>query len=95
MARTSARNVRAGVMSDDPKDKLAAVLNWPCQKGTGEYRRAPMYYDSCRAWFDGLSLDKAELAGTVLTIYNTPRYGGEKVALDYAQDLPPAPRCPL
>jgi hypothetical protein len=24
----------------------------------------------------------------------TPRFG-EAVALDYAQDLPPAPRCPL
>jgi len=28
-------------------------------------------------------------------IYVTPRYGGEKVALDYAQDLPTAPRNPL
>jgi len=95
MARTSARNVRAGVMSDDPKDKLAAVLNWPCQKRSDEYRRAPMYFDACRAWFDGLSLDKAELAATVHEIYVTPRYGGEKVALDYAQDLPTAPRNPL
>jgi len=43
----------------------------------------------------GLSLDHAELAGTVHTIATTPRYGGEKVARDYAQDLPPAPRSPL
>jgi len=27
MARRSARNVRASVMSNDPKDKLAAALN--------------------------------------------------------------------
>ena len=95
MPRSGARNVRASVMSDDPKDKLAAVLNWSCQKGSDEYRRAPMYFDACHAWFDGLSLDAAELVGTVHEIYVTPRYGGEKVALDYAQDLPPAPRCPL
>jgi len=95
MVKRSARNVRAAVMSDDPQDKLAAVLNWSRQKGSDEYRRAPMYYDACRAWFDGLSLDAAELAGTVHEIYVTPRYGDEKVALDYAQDLPPAPRNPL
>jgi len=39
--------------------------------------------------------DAVELAGTVHEIYITPRYGGEKTALDYAQDLPAAPRCPL
>jgi hypothetical protein len=55
-----------------------------------------MYFDACREWYDSLTLDQVDLVDTVCKIYNTPRvYGGEKVALDYAQDLPPAPRCPL
>ena len=94
MARKTARNVNPG-LSSDPRDKLAAALNWSCEKGGGEYGRAAMYFDACRAWYDRLSVDQAELAGTVHEIYVTSRYGGEKVALDYAQDLPPAPRCPL
>ena len=95
MARSSARTVRASVMSDEPKDKLAAVLHLSCGKGKGDYDRAPMYHDAIRQWFAGLSLEHAELVGTVHTIATTPRYGSLKVALDYVQDLPAAPRCPL
>jgi hypothetical protein len=53
-----------------------------------------MSFDAVRDWYRGLSIDKIELAGTVHELYVTPRYG-EKVALDYAQDLPWAPRRPL
>src|SRR5262249_29197887 len=94
MARKDARNVMPS-LSNDPKDKLLAALNCSCVKGSDKYRRAPMYFDACREWYERLSLGAVELAGTVHEIYVTPRYGGEKVALDYAQDLPPAPRCPL
>ena len=96
MARKSARNVNPS-LSDDPRDKMLAALNWPIGMSRREpdFARAPIYYAACKEWFDRLSLDHVELVGTVQTIYNTPRYGGEKSAVDYAQDLPPAPRCPL
>lgn len=81
-------------MSDDPRDKLMASLYWHVQRGSDEYRRTPMYFDALHEWYKGLNIDKVELAGTVHELYVTPRYG-KKVALDYAQDLPPAPRRPL
>jgi hypothetical protein len=96
MARTSARNVRPS-MSDDPRDKLMAALNWACAKGDEAYDHAPMYFDACREWYQNLTLDQIELVSTVITIYtgSPDAYGGEPVALDHAQDLPPAPRYPL
>jgi len=42
-----------------------------------------------------MSLDNEELVGTVLEIYNTPRYGGEKTALQYADGLPAVPPWPF
>ena len=92
--KRDARNVRPS-MSDDPRDKMFAALYWHVQRGSNQYRLAPMYFDALHEWYNGLTLDQAELAGTVHEIYVTPRYGGEKTALDYAQNLPPAPRCPL
>ena len=92
--KRDARNVRPS-MSDNHRDKMLAALYWHVQRGSNQYSRAPMYFDALHEWYNGLTLDQAELAGTVHEIYVTPRYGGEKTALDYAQDLPPAPRCPL
>jgi hypothetical protein len=96
MARSSTRNVKPS-LSDAPRDKLAAALNWACAKGSEGYDRAPMYFDACREWYQGLTLDQVELVSTVVTIYTASphAYGGEPVALDHAQGLPPAPRCPL
>jgi hypothetical protein len=55
-----------------------------------------MYFDACRRWYDGLTFDQIDRVDAICKIYNTPRaYGGEPVALDHAQDLPPAPRWPL
>jgi hypothetical protein len=54
----------------------------------------PCTSDAVREWYKGLNIDGVELPGTAHELYVTPRYG-EKVAFDYAQGLPPAPRCPL
>ena len=95
MARSSARNVRPN-LSDEPRDKMLAALNQACTKGGEGYGRAPMYFDACRQWYKALTPDQVDLVDTVCKTYNTPRaYGGEPVALDHAQDLPPAPRRPL
>src|SRR5262250_279042 len=44
----TARNVRPS-LSNDPRDKLMAALNWYYgkMKRTAEYQRAPMYFDAC------------------------------------------------
>ena len=94
MPRPSSRNVRPS-LSDEPRDKMLAALNWACTKGGEVYDRAPMYFDACRQGYKALTLDQADLVDTVCKIYNMPRAYGEPVALDHAQDLPPAPRCPL
>jgi hypothetical protein len=83
-------------LSGDRMDKFIAAMSWYVgkDKSDREYITSPFYYSAVWEWFGRLSLDKAELAGTVHELYVTPRYG-EKVALDYAQDLPAAPRYPL
>jgi hypothetical protein len=95
MARTSARNVRPS-MSDDPRDKLLAALNWPIGKWKRstdpDYNRAPMYFDACAEWYQRLSADDHE---TVLTIADVMASAHKGAAESIAAHLPPAPRCPL
>jgi hypothetical protein len=68
MARASARNVKPS-LSEDPRDKLLAALNWPIGKWKRrtdpDYNRAPMYFDACWEWYQRLSDDDHE---TVLTL---------------------------
>jgi len=93
MARTSARNVPASVLSDDPKDKLAAALNcWVGMlKRSTTYERAPMYFDACLEWFYKLSDDERD---AVRAIADAAGSAHKDAALDMAALLPPAPRNP-
>jgi hypothetical protein len=93
MARKDARNVNP-TLSDDPRDKLLAALNWPIGKfreGT-EYQRAPLYFDACYEWGRKLSADDLE---TVLTLVDVMASAHKDSAESIAVSLPPAPRCPL
>jgi hypothetical protein len=91
MAR-SARNVRPS-LSDDPRDKLAAALNWSYGKLKGStYNRAPMYFDACREWHEKLSEDDQETCRTLVDVMASAHKGA---AEGMAASLPPAPRCPL
>jgi hypothetical protein len=45
-------------------------------------------------WFDRLPLDDQERVHTVVYVYSTPGYGGEKAAVTYAALLPSAPTPP-
>jgi hypothetical protein len=47
--RKDARNVRPS-LSDDPKDKLAA-LGHARLRDSAEYRRAALYYDAVTEWY--------------------------------------------
>ena len=92
MARTSARNVKPS-LSEDPRDKLLAALNWTIGKwcrGT-DYRKAPMYFDACLEWHQRLSADDQE---TVLTLADVIGSAHKGAAEGMAASLPPAPRCP-
>jgi hypothetical protein len=62
-------------LSNDPRDKLLAVLNWSIGKWRrgADYQRAPMYFYACLAWHQGLSTDDKEtvLTGTAGNAYLT------------------------
>src|SRR5262249_25114811 len=64
--KRSARNVRP-TLSDDPRAKLLAALNWLTGRirGGADYKQAPMYFDACREWHDKLSADDRELVLTL------------------------------
>jgi len=83
-------------LSHDAGDKVMACLLWHIgkDKKRPEYVQAPFYYDAILKWREGLSADNEDLMWTVITIYTTPRYGGEKVAERYAADLPAVPKPP-
>jgi hypothetical protein len=92
MARSKLRrNVRPGP-SNDPADKLAACLNCRTRKGSSEYERHPLYYDSCREWHESLSEDWQDHVTYVLDAFTN---WGDDYAKRWAAKLPPAPRCPL
>jgi hypothetical protein len=93
MARTSARNVRPS-LSNDPRDKLLAALNWPTGKFRQgrDYEQAPMYFDACFEWFKALSAAEEETVFTLADVVGSAHKGA---AESIAAHLPPAPRCPL
>ena len=92
MARKSARYVNPS-LSSDPRDKLAAALNWPVGKlKGGEYAKPQIYFDLCREWHDHLSAADQEL---VLTLADVVGSAHKDSAEGMAASLPPAPRCPL
>jgi hypothetical protein len=92
MAR-AARNVKPA-LSNDPRDKLLAALNWSIGKWrrSAEYKRAPMYFDACYEWHKRLSADDLE---TVLTLADVMASVHKGAAESMAASLPSAPRCPL
>jgi hypothetical protein len=83
-------------LSEDRFDKFLAAMHWYVarNKDKPEYLQAPAWMDAVGQWYDGLSLDHVELVNTINVIYNTPRYGGEEVAVQYAADLPAVPTPP-
>jgi len=88
MARSSARNVRPS-LSDDPRDKLAACLNYSATpSGAGKHP----YFDACAQWFKNLSSDDKK---TVLDVIDCVASSHSDIAESIAATLPPAPRCPL
>jgi hypothetical protein len=93
MARTEARNVRPS-LSEDPRDKLLAALNWSHGKlkHGAAYGVAPMYFDACLEWHQALSADDQE---TVLTLADVMGSAHKGAAESMAASLPPAPRCPI
>jgi len=75
---------------------MACLVWWIGRyKDHPDYVRAPHYFDAVWQWHQRLSLDNEELVGTVYQIYVTPRYGGEPVALKYADSLPAVPPWPF
>src|ERR1700746_1252834 len=97
MPRPKPRIKAVPTLSHDAHDKLMAALNWYVgrNKSDPQYVRAPFYFDAVLKWRNDLSADNEDLLGTVITIYTTPRYGGEPVALKYAEDLPAVPPYPF
>jgi len=93
MVRTSARNVRLS-LSDEPRDKLAAALNWSYGKlwDSPTYKLAPMYFAACLEWHERLSEDDKELVRTLADVVGSAQKGSAEAM---AASLPPAPRCPL
>jgi len=92
--RKSAQNVRASVLSDHPRDKLAAALNcWVGMLKQGEtYDQAPMYFDACWEWFQKLPANEQDAISTIVEVIASPH---KNAALGVAASLPPAPRNPL
>jgi len=93
MARRDIRNVNPS-LSNDPRDKLLAALNWSYGKlkRGAEYDRAPLYFDGCWEWFQRLSAEDQELVLTLADVMASAHNGS---ALNIAASLPLAPRCPL
>ena len=90
--------VKAGPapLSDDRFDKFLAAMHWyqGMDKSQPEHSQAPGYYAAVSEWFDRLSPDDQERVHTVIYVYVTPGYGGEKAAVTYAAFLPSVPPPP-
>jgi hypothetical protein len=88
--RTFPRNVRPG-MSGDPADKLYACLNYRIRKGSAEYQRHPLYFDSCADWYAGLSEDWQDFVTYVIDAWSK---WGEEYAKKWAAKLPAGSQVP-
>jgi hypothetical protein len=88
------RNVKPGP-SNGAADKLYACMNYRTGRGNKKdagYLKAPLYYDACWDWYQGLTKEQKDWA--LYTIDNFTAFGEEQ-AKHCAARLPPAPRCPL
>ena len=99
--RRSKTRLKAGTqLSNEPHDKLMACLHWYYGKfkDDPDYVRAPQYFDAVYQWFQKLSLDDTERVYSAQQAYFTLRgwqEGGERVALRYAEGLPPVAPWPF
>jgi hypothetical protein len=79
-------------MSNDPRDKLLAALNWAhgMFRNGSEHQKAPMYFMACLEWYEKLSEDDQETCRTLADVVGS----AHKDAADgMAASLLPAPRC--
>jgi len=77
-------------LSDDPRDKLQAVLNHGRPGPDDDL--GPVYREACGAWFARLTEGEHWRPAMVLVAYER---GAEADAEQIAAALPPAPRYPL
>ena len=77
-------------LSDDPRDKLQAVLNH--DRPDPDDDLGAVYRETCAAWFARLSEGERWRLATVLAAYER---GAEADAEQLAAALPPAPKFPL
>jgi hypothetical protein len=79
-------------LSDDPRDKLQAVLshNWP---GPDSDDLGAGYRHACAEWFASLSGHDKTMAAWVVEVYDDGKRTAQ--AARVATSLPAAPRCPL
>jgi hypothetical protein len=96
VARWSKSKRGPAPLSGDRLDKFIAAMSWYIgrSKDDPEYTTSPFYYSAVWEWLGRLSLDDQERVHTVVYVYSTPGYGGEKAALTYAAMLPDVPRPP-
>ena len=99
MARWSKPRRGPAPLSGDRLDKFIAAMSWYVgrNKGDPEFISAPHYYSAVSEWFERLPLDDQERVHTVVYVYSTPDYRGEKAAIAYAAFLPsvPVPPAPI
>ena len=77
-------------LSDDPADKLQAVLNHDYDDPDSDLGKP--YRAACREWFNALSEGERWRLAKVRRAHDDGRIGD---AEQLAGVLPPAPRCPL
>ena len=77
-------------LSDNPRDKLQAVLNH--DRPDPDDDRGAEYRDSCAAWFATLSGADRSVAERIMEVYSD---GNDAKAEWLASALPPAPPFPL
>jgi len=80
----------ADALSNDPADKLQAVLNHTLADPDKEL--PPAYVAACWRWFSALSADDQVIAAVARATFDK---GDEAEAKKAASALPPAPVCPL
>jgi|SRR5262244_4024760 len=85
-------------LSHDAHDKLMAALNWYVARNRTDrqYVRGALLL-RCRPEVARrlISQQRGDLLDTVIKVATTLSYGGEKVALQYADDLPAVPPWPF
>jgi hypothetical protein len=97
MARRSVRNVTPAP-SDKVIDKLKAALGFRYGEQaahgfkSGQYEKAPLYFDALWQWYQALNADRQELVTHIIDAWAFP--DRRKAAEQWASHLPPAPQFP-